>query len=353
MTARSSDCSSTLKAVAAARRGDLREALHIAQLAWQGARERKDERGVLEATHAASMVHMIRGDSISAVAAAIDAYELARRLGESSLQGHARVNLCYVGFYLGTLDEAEADLRGCVEQAVRASDIGLEIRARVGLGIVLCETGRFEAAPSHFRKALKLSEEHPGYTPPACITVNLANLHLKSGTARIASGQREEAQLELVESARIAEQGFRLAMRDEGIPAGIDALGVRACALDLLGARDKALALLAYAVTLGDSMSTRSAVLWILCELARIRALAGLHDGARAAFTQALDIASGLRPNAKIHLACAGIAHAEAKLGRDASAAQWRARAVAEEAEFERWRRDTRWQLQRFMGAAA
>ena len=37
------------QAVAAARRGDLKEALHLAQQAWQGARDRQDERGVLEA----------------------------------------------------------------------------------------------------------------------------------------------------------------------------------------------------------------------------------------------------------------------------------------------------------------
>jgi len=339
------------EAITAARRGDLKEALHLAQQAWQGAREQKDERGVLEATHAASIVHMIRGDSISAVAAAIDARQLAKRLGERSLEGHSRVNLCYAGFYLGTHQHAETELRECVEQAVAEKDAGLEIRARVGLGIVLGELGKFEAAPTHFRRAMKLADDHPGYTPPACIAVNIANLHLKSGSARLTTGHLDEAHVELVESARMAHQAFTLAVREEGVPASIDALGVQACALDLLGARDKALALLAYAVTLAGDTGARSAVLWVLCELARIRLLAGLHEGARAAYAQALDVASGLRPSAKVHVACSGIAEAEELLGRTGSAAQWRSRAAAEEAEFERWRRDTRWQLDRFLGA--
>ena len=340
------------RAIAAARKGDLKEALHLAQQAWQGARERKDERAIVEATNAASIVHMIRGDSISAVAAAIDAHQLARRLGERSLQGHARVNLCYSGFHLGTHADAETDLRRCVEQAVADQDTGLEIRARVGLGIVLGEIGKFETAPTHFRRALKLAGEHPEYTPPACITVNLARLHLKSGGARLAAGHAEEARIELLESARIADEAYKLALEEEGIPASIEALGVRACALDLLGARDKALALLAYAVALGGETGARSAMLWVLCELARIRLLAGLHDGARAAYVHALDIASGLRPSARIHVLCQGIAEAEENLGRHESAAQWRSRAVQEEAEFDRWRRDTRWQMERLLGAA-
>jgi len=339
------------QAVAAARRGDLKEALHLAQQAWQAAREQKDDRGVLEATNAASIVHMIRGDAISAVAAALDAHQLARRLGERSLGAHALINLCYAGFYLGTHQDAEDDLRKCVDQAIAEKDVGLEIRARVGLGIVLGELGKFEVAPMQFRRAMKLAGEHAGFTPPACIAVNMANLHLRSGGARLASGHADDAQVELLESARIARQAFDLAVRDEGVPASVDALAVRACALDLLGARDKALALLAYAVSLGGESSARSAILWILCELARIRLLAGQYEGARAAFTQALDIASGLRPSAKIHIACAGIAEAEAKLGRETSAAQWQGRAASEEAEFERWRRDTRWQLERLLGA--
>jgi tetratricopeptide (TPR) repeat protein len=247
--------------------------------------------------------------------------------------------------------DAEADLRNCLDQAVAEKDAGLEIRARVGLGIVLGELGKFETAPMHFRHAMKLAETHPGFTPRACIAVNTANLHLKSGGARLASGHADEARVELMESARIARQAFDLAVQDEGVPASVDALGVQGCALDLLGSRDKALALLAYAVSLGAESGARSAILWILCELARIRLLAGQYEGARAAYTQALDIASGLRPSVKIHVACAGIAEAEAKLGREASAAQWSARAASEEAEFERWRRDTRWQLERFLGA--
>jgi tetratricopeptide (TPR) repeat protein len=295
---------------------------------------------------------MIRGDAISAVAAAIDAHDLARRLGDRSTEGHARVSLCYAGFYLGTHVDAEADLRRCLDQAIAEGDAGLEIRARVGLGIVLGELGKFEMAPTHFRRALTLAHEHPNFTPPACIAVNMANLHLKSGSARLASGHADDARVELVESARMAREAFDLAVREEGVPASVDALGVRACALELLGAGDKALALLAYAVSLGNESGARSAVLWILCELGRMRLHAGLFDGARAAYAQALDAASALRPSAKIHLACAGIAEAEEKLGRAESAAQWRARAASEEADFEVWRRDTRWQLDRFLAAS-
>jgi tetratricopeptide (TPR) repeat protein len=141
-----------------------------------------------------------------------------------------------------------------------------------------------------------------------------------------------------------------MALHEEGIPAGIDALGTRAWALELLGERDKALALFAYAASLGNETGSRSAMLWVLCELGRIRLLAEDLDGARAAYNRALDVASGLRPCATIRVACAGLAEVETKLGHELVAEQWKARAAEELADFERWRRDTRWQLERFLG---
>jgi len=338
------------QAVDAARRGDLKSALHIAQHAWQTAREQRDDHGILVATNAASIVHMIRGDSISAVAAAIDTMVLARRLGDRSLQGHALVNLCYAGFDLGTHGDAEADLRKCIEHALADGDGGLEIRARVALGIVLGDVQRFELAPAQFRRALELIKDHPGHTPPACIVANNANLHRKWGAAHLAEGRETEARMVLIESVRLATEAFKLALHEEGIPAGIDALGTRAWALELLGERDKALALLSYAASLGGATGSRPAMLWVLCELGRIRFLAEDLDGARAAFNRALDVASGLRPCASISVACSGLAEVEAKLGHGTVAEQWKARAIEESADFERWRRDTRWQLERFLG---
>ena len=337
------------EAVSVARRGDLKSALLLAQQAWQAARELKDERAVLEATHAASIVHMIRGDSISAVAAATDAFDLARRLGDASLEGHARVSLCFSGAELGTHEDAERDLGRCIEQAVAAHDSGLEIRARVALGIVLGDRGRFELAPAQFQRALALAEDHPGFTPPGCIAVNLANVHRKCAALHVAAGRQAQAEIHIAEALRVSDQAFRLSLEEEAVPACVEALGIRACALEMLGARDKALALLAYAVSIGVETRSRTAVLWVLCELGRVRVLASELDAARAAYTQALDAASGLRPCATIHIACAGLADVEGKLGRDAAAADWRARADSEKAEFERWRRDSRWQLARLL----
>ena len=223
------------QAVGAARRGDLKSALLLAQQAWQAAHERRDERAVLEATHAASIVHLIRGDSISAVAAATDAFDLARRLGDASLEGHARVSLCFSGSELGTHEEAEKDLRRCIDQAVAAQDAGLEIRARVALGIVLGDHGHFELAPSQFQRAMALARDHPGFTPPGCIAVNLANVHRKCAAAHLEAGRREEAKGQLAEALRVAEEAFRLSLLDEGVPAAVEALGIRACALEMLG----------------------------------------------------------------------------------------------------------------------
>ena len=103
-------------------------------------------------------------------------------------------------------------------------------------------------------------------------------------------------------------------------------------------------------MTLGAETRSRAAVLWILCELGRIRLLASDFDAARAAYNQALDAASGLRPCATIHVASAGLAEVEAGAGRESAAAEWRERALSERTEFEGWRRDSRWQLAQLLG---
>jgi hypothetical protein len=135
---------------------------------------------------------------------------------------------------------------------------------------------------------------------------------------------------------------------DDSIPARTDALAIRACALDMQGDRDKALALLACAVAIGGDAGCRTAILWVMCELGKLRLASDDLHGARHAYEQALDIAGVLRPNAKIQVACDALADVEARLGRVEAAARWRERAVLEATEFERWRLDTRRQLDGF-----
>lgn len=335
-----------LRAVDLARRGDTKSALAAAQHARRHAREHDDEHGVLEATNAASIVHLVRGDTISAVAAAIDAHAVATRLGERSLQGHALVTLCTCAFNLGTHRDVERELRVTLEDAEERSDVGLEVRARIALGIVLGDLGEFDAAQRQLECALFLVWGHRDWSSPARVTANLANVHRKRALAHLAAGHAAEAAEELLEAERVAGQAFHLAVEDDSIPTRTDALGIRACALDLRGEREKALALLACAVALGGEAHCRSSILWLVCELGRLRLAAGDARGATSAYAEAFDIAAALRPCAKAETACLGLAEAAAAMGR--SPDEWRERAEREAVEFERWRRMASHQLDQF-----
>ena len=80
------------RAIALARGGDTRAALNLALQARRRAQGLEIDVGEIEALNAAAMVHLIRGDTIAAVASALDACELARRTGDRSRYGHALVS---------------------------------------------------------------------------------------------------------------------------------------------------------------------------------------------------------------------------------------------------------------------
>ena len=64
------------RAVTLARRGETRPAINLALQARRQAQAIESVRGELAALNAAAMVHLIRGDAVAAVAAAIDARDL-------------------------------------------------------------------------------------------------------------------------------------------------------------------------------------------------------------------------------------------------------------------------------------
>lgn len=336
-------------AINSARCGDARTALAVTQRAWQRAREQGQERGMLEAATAASIVHMIRGDWIAGVAAAIDAWHLARRLGDGSLESHAIVTLCSAAFNLGTHQDVYGALLACIEQAQNERDGELEVRARSALGIVLGDLRVFDEAAAQFERVLALVHVYRHTSSAARITANIANLHRKRASMHLAQGCEAEAAAELRKAGELAQRAFQLGLADDSIPARTDALAIRACVIELQGERDKALALLGCAAAIGAEAGCHTAILWVHGELGRMRLAAGDVEGARASYLRVLEIAANLRPNARIRVACEALAETDARLGNVAAAAEWRERARLEAAEFESWRVDTRRQLDPFL----
>ena len=324
------------RAIALARRGEPRAALNLALQARRQAQSLEIQRGELEALNAAAVVHLIRGDAVSAVASAIDARDLAERSGDRSLLGQALVSLQMSAFILGAGEGAHAALRECTREALENGNVELEVRARIALGVVLGDGGHFDAAAYEFDRALRLcrSGESPTQSV-ARIMANIANLHRKRASAYLAQGYEARGLHECGLAIAVARDACRLAAADGSVSVEIDALAIGGCAHEQRGEPARARILLSESIALGRGARCPSAIVWVLCELARMQLAAGDLDDGAAAFGEALNLARELRPSRKIATACFGLAEAAARKGDVQAAARWREHGAEEAAAFE------------------
>ena len=336
------------RAIALAKGGDTRSALSLALQARRRAQGLDMAAGELEALNAAAIVHLIRGDSIAAVATALDACSLARRTGNRGRYTHAMVSLRMAAWNLGATDEVADCLDRCAREAMQMEDSGLEIRARVGLGVVLGDSGRFEAAGREYRRALPLATHAPSITGAARIMSNLANLQRKEAVAHFAGGFEALGLRAAEDSARLAAQASRMALEEGNVSVEIDAMAIRGCALQLRGDESRARVMLRTSIALGKGSRCPSSIVWVLCELGRIALGAGDLAEAVDAYSDAHEVARELRPSRKIAVACTGLAEVAARHGDVPGATHWRERAAEEEAAFEIARLQTRSQIRQF-----
>jgi len=336
------------RAIALAKGGDTRAALNLALQARRRAQGLDMDLGEIEALNAAAVVHLIRGDTISAVASALDACELARRADDRSRYGHALVSLKMAAWNLGACEDVTDTLDRCAREAMELGDFALEIRSRVGLGVVLGDVGRFDAAEREYKRAFPLALARPSTTGAPRILANMGNLHRKRATAHFASGLEARALHESEEAARLAGQACRMALEEGNLSVEIDALAIRACALEMRGRGERARALLRASIGLAKASRCPSAIVWVLCELGRQCLAAGEVEDARAAYADALEIARELRPSRKIAIACNGLADVAARKNDVAAANEWRERCAEETAAFEIARLQTRRQIREF-----
>ncbi len=263
------------RAIALAKSGDTRAALNLALQARRRAQGLDMDLGEIEALNAAAMVHLIRGDTIAAVASALDACELARRADDRSRYGHALVSLKMAAWNLGACEEVTDTLDRCAREAMTLGDFALEVRARVGLGVVLGDQGRFDAAEREYKRAFPLALGRSTPTGAPRILANMANLHRKRAAAHFSAGLEARALHDSEEAARLAGQACRMALEEGNLSVEIDALAIRACALDMRGYGERARALLRASIGLGKASRCPSAIVWVVCELGRQSLAAG------------------------------------------------------------------------------
>ena len=340
------------EAVRLARQGDARSGLVLAQTARRRARDLEAHAGELEALNAAAIVHLLRRDVVSAVAAALDACDLGRRRNERSLLGHARVTLALAAFELEASADPTEELRSCAMEARWIGDNALQARARAALGVVLGDLGAFDEAAMELSRALLLARSCECATSPPRLTANIANLHRKRAWAHFAAGEREAGLRETLSAREVARRAAALALEQGETSAQIDALGIAGAAAALAGDPEEALAAFSESIDVARRVRCRGTIAWVLLERARLALAAGDITAARRDYLEAHDLAMEVRPSRKVAAACRGLQEAAALAGDQDAARYWGERAAGEASEFDRLREQTRMQLEAFAANA-
>lgn len=334
------------QAIALARAGDARAGLALVRHVRQEARGLALRRCEAEALNAAAMVHTVRRDVIAAVAAGIDAHEMAREAGDGALATQALVSLAAAACELGLHEEARRTHAACIRHAVETGDRELEVRARTGLGIVLGDLGEFDEAGPELCRALMLAGRYHEITCPSRALSNLANFHRKRARAGRDPDARER---DVQDGESLARRAIELAQERGNLSVQIDAIAIRGWLAELQD--DLAGALAHFQASCRLATSTRSPVAWLLGETGRIHLALGDADAARHHWQEMLDIATEVRPSPSIAAACAGLARAERGLGNEVGGRRWSERAAEEAQELERIRAQTRRSLEAFFTA--
>ena len=348
----SSLAAAALRAVDLAKGGDSRSGLVLALQARSRAQDLEIGDGEARALNAAAIVHLMRRDAISAIAAAMDASELARRSGERSLLGHARVSLGMSAAMLHGGEHLARQIVACVEDAVAMGDTALEIRARAALGILKGDNGDFDGAAAELHRALALSRVHASVTSPSRILANIANLRRKQATALRQARSFAEAKRECVAAMALALEACAEAAMEGSVLVEIDALAISGSLQRLQGRLRAARALLRESIALARASRCGSAIAWVLCELGALELEADAFAAARQAYADALEVSVELRPNCKIATACLGLAEAEARAGNAEAAGRWLRRWASERDEYEKSRLRTQRTLEQLALAA-
>ncbi len=337
------------KAVDRARAGDIRGGLALALQAHRQAQGLALPSGELAALNAAATVHGIRGDLMAAVAAGIDACVLARKLGARAIHGHALVTIATSAFRLGILPQAKTYLEECLERAREEGDARLEARARIALGIVLGDSGNFDAAAVQVARAFLLVRQSGDSTSPARVITNLANVHRKRAAALALAGDRERLELECEEAESLAWKALESARGEGNLAVQVDAFAIRAQTCALRGDSRWAAEHFGSAVRAARETGLSAPLAMALAGLGRSRLGLGDVQGALEAWREAHEVASALRPSERIAEACRGLAEVHARAGDELGERRWRERAAAESAEFSHACDQTRAQLRAFL----
>ncbi|MEO8384319.1 MAG: hypothetical protein ABI583_03680 [Betaproteobacteria bacterium] len=332
-------------AILSSRGGDTRLGLVLAQQAYRQARAIGTDEALLEGLNALAICQATSGCYIESVACAIDAFRLARRIGNRLGTLNALTTLIGASNHL--LDTGGATL-SMVDRTILAvtelDDLALVVRLRNLRGVILGALGRFSEGTAELSLALSLSQRSDRTTPASMIVGNLANLAVREFN-NVEQAQR--AALVKNAESRITD-ALAIAHNEKSAEAEIRAWfnsGLfRAGQNELILARD------AFQRSLGLALQLKHLARAIdaKVELGSVFARLLQYEEAIHVFETAFVDADATRPSKQLHVASEQLEKIYRLLGRNREATASAETALRERKEYDRERENAARELRSF-----
>jgi tetratricopeptide (TPR) repeat protein len=298
-----------------------REGLQAAREALNLARRRHDSFAEGRALGFATLCHFQRSDHVAAVATGLDAIDVhpGDALGRSRALQTVALALASLEAYDHALPMAEK----AVAEAIESEDPEREALSRAVLGLILCETGQYEAARRQYRSAALHHKTAADVIRLKKVTANLGHTYRKQGAAEERAGHPAQARLYWTQALRIYRLAFAAARHDCDDAIVLGSIAECECRV---GRIDAAYADVAHGLTL--ARKTDNAVVRANCHLWEGHILEAMreHDSAERAFERACEAAGSLEPSKIQACALHALAALVAARGQTARAAEIEAR---------------------------
>jgi tetratricopeptide (TPR) repeat protein len=340
-------------AVVKARKKDPFEGLGLAYAARHRAIAEKNPRGEMHALNASAMCHMMGGDDISAVGAAIDAFNLAQKLGNHRGMAHA-ITTVVGGTMSSTLFPNTVEtLRTIIEFSVAERDMDLQIRARSASGLALTEFQMYEQADLEIGRALSLAAQKcPQSFSLSRILLNRALLYWKKKSTLAASGLIEQGESAQKVATDIADEVHQLAVDEDNPPIVAFSMSLAGMLARENGNYQLAVTMLQSALNTARRCHLFGRIPFILVELASAHKQLDDNGAFAGNMGIALNEANAIKPSQCVAKICEQLS----KFATDSRSADevefWTRRATAEKEEFEAARLQMQRQVEKMQLAA-
>ncbi|MBL8519774.1 MAG: hypothetical protein JNK75_03800 [Betaproteobacteria bacterium] len=284
--------------------GNSRQGFTLVQEELATAREANDASGQSSAIHGAAVLHLMRGDYWSAMAASLDAFQAAEKGADPLAAARAVTMLVQSLTPMEPGEDGLAMLERALATAIEYADPLLEARTRNVMGIVLGDLGRFDEAARQFDHVLTAINLGDAQFDVWRIVANQSNLFRKRAEAAARAGDRaacdEYVALGLEMAARTEVHCERHGKR----PIQLDAINIAGMLLTAHGQVHAAVARFESAWQLAVTHRHRALLPFLgTCLAPHYLALGRLADADSTLMT-AYDEARLYRPSAKGEALC-------------------------------------------------